>query len=75
MSKNDDTFNEHGYKISNLEGKILTQLEASMPNDSQLTALKSVMRSLIWDWFYRDFGAVFIAVSEENQNVKHLPIK
>jgi len=56
MSKNDNVFNEHGYKISTLEGKMLTQLEASLPNGQQLTALKSVTRSLIWDWFYKEFG-------------------
>jgi|SRR6185436_1394521 len=39
-----------GSYISILEGKILTQLEASIIDGKQLEALKSVFREMIWKW-------------------------
>lgn len=39
-----------GSYISILEGKILTQLEASIVDREQLKALKSIFRDMLWKW-------------------------
>lgn len=36
--------------IGSLEGKLLTQLEASIQDKDQLKALKSVVRDMLWRW-------------------------
>lgn len=38
--------------VRNLEGKLLTQIEAAMQDPTQRKALKDIMRSLLWDWAY-----------------------
>lgn len=37
--------------IRQLEGKLLTFLEALMPTGKQLEAQKSILRTTLWDWY------------------------
>ena len=37
--------------LRTLEGKLLTQVDASVPEHTQREALKSVVRNIVWDWF------------------------
>lgn len=38
------------YDISNLEGKILTFIDATFSDTQQRKAQKDIMRGIIWDW-------------------------
>lgn len=52
MSKNDSFFNQFHSQISNLEGKMLTIIDAVIVDTQQKIAVKSLVRNEIWDWFY-----------------------
>lgn len=38
--------------VRNLEGKMLTQIEASFSDPTQREAMKDIFRSMLWDWAY-----------------------
>jgi len=61
--------NDLASTLSRLEGKVLTVLEASIANPEQLKALKSVMRSTLWESYEKVFawGEQCIVVIENDK--------
>lgn len=45
------------FDISNLEGRVLTQIDAISADETQRKALKDIFRSLIWDWAFQRMPA------------------
>lgn len=43
----------HTYDIQNLEGLLLTLVEAAFNDKTQREAMKSVLRSDLWQWYNR----------------------
>lgn len=59
-SKNKINLNQVNYLVLDLEGKILTVIDASITEQKQRDAIKSLVRQYIWgdfnkvsDWFYQ----------------------
>lgn len=40
------------YDVGNLEGKILTLIDASIADKEQKQAMKDMARQIIWDWVF-----------------------
>lgn len=51
----DEVDNYFNQRTSHLQGRLLTQLEASMPPGRQLEALKEIMNSILWEGQQNDW--------------------
>lgn len=53
MNYTELSFSCDNYAVSQLEGEILTQIDASIIDPIQRKAQKDIFRKMLWDWVYR----------------------
>ena len=53
------------YEVNNLVGKLLTIIDASYTDATQRTAVKQLIKNVVWDWAEQDRTAMDINVLKE----------